>query len=134
MYDFQSGDTYSFQTVAPGVLGNNFQNMLIQAVLNAEVAALFADIQALHRQIFPYVHQFDPTIVDDPTQYTYLRVKAAAGDPQIVAIQWIDPASITPVATQTCHITIPNTLPSELDNIRAALVGIGKSNLTITLS
>lgn len=133
MYDFQAGETYSFQTFAPGLLGNNFQNILVKAVLDADTAALFADIQALHRQLWPYINQANPALVNDPTQYTYLRLQGISGDAQIIAVQWIDPASITSIANQTLYITIPNTLPSEVDNIRAAIVAQGKSNLSMEL-
>jgi hypothetical protein len=133
MYDFQAGQTYSFQTVAPALLGNNFQNMLVQAVLNYDVAALFADLQAMHRNIYPLVQEFDPTIVNDPTQYTYLRVVGVGGVPQIIAVQWIEPSTITAIASQSAYIVIPNVLQSQVATIQAALVGIGLVNVSITL-
>lgn len=134
MYDYQAGQTYSFQTYAPSVLGDGFQNILIQGVMTADVAAALGfDYVAQHRIVYPFVKAADPSIVNDPTQFTYLRCKSISGTPVIIAAEWINESTITTVATKTLYITIPNTLDSEVPGIQAAIIAQGKSNMTLEL-
>jgi hypothetical protein len=128
--NFQINQVYSFNVFPVQVLGNNFKNVTIQGVMDAESAGQFIDIQGVHREIYPFLPAGTPS---DPFQYTYLKIKNSSGAVQYLAVPWIDDSSVVLVTARTCVATIANVSATDLDNIKAALLRNGFPNVTLAL-
>jgi len=130
-YAYQVGTVYSFSVYAANVLGTDFQNVTVEAILNADIAQrLGLDIQALQALIYPYV----PSMPTDPTQFNYIQVLTAAGNLTILGMPWIDETTITVVSGQTITAVIPNVTAADMSIVQAALSMQGYENIQLTLS
>jgi hypothetical protein len=115
--DYQIGLTYSFNVFPVALLGNNFQNVVVQAILDAGTTQqLGVDIQALAKQM-----------------YQYLKLQLASGASVILAVPWIDDSSVELVTQQTIVATISNVSSQDLSRIKLALVQNGYNNVSLAL-
>lgn len=129
--DYQVGSTYSFNIFPVALWGNNFQNVVVQAVLDAgTVQQLGVDIQALNKQAYPFLPAGTPS---DPTKYTYLKLLLPSGASVVLAVPWIDDTSVQLVTQQTIVATISNVSSQDLNKIKLALVQNGYSNVALVL-
>lgn len=103
---YQIGSTYSFQVYPVAQLGNNFQNVVVLAILDATtVQQLGVDIWGVHKNLYA---SLPPGTPSDPTQYQYLRLKLQSGQTTIVAVPWISDSTVELVNAQTLQVTIGN--------------------------
>lgn len=103
---YQIGSTYSFQVYPVAQLGNNFQNVVVLALLDATtVQQLGIDIWGMHKNLFASLPAGTP---NDPTQYQYLRLKLQSGQTTIVAVPWIDDSTVELANAQTLQVTLGN--------------------------
>lgn len=133
-YPYLVGATYSFNTYAPNVLGNDYQNVKMLGVLSADLASrLGCDIQSLQQKVYPQVPPQNkmPT---DPTQYNYIQVQMQNGSRTILGLPWIDESSIVAVTGQTITAIIGNVTADDLSVIRDSLSMNGYSQVTLTIS
>jgi hypothetical protein len=129
--DYQIGLTYSFNVFPVALLGNNFQNVVVQAILDAGTTQqLGVDIQALAKQMYPLLPSGTPS---DPTTYQYLKLQLASGASVILAVPWIDDSSVELVTQQTIVATISNVSSQDLSRIKLALVQNGYNNVSLAL-
>lgn len=103
---YQIGSTYSFQVYPVAQLGNNFQNVVVLALLDAStVQQLGIDIWGMHKNLYASLPAGTP---NDPTQYQYLRLKLQSGQSTIVAVPWIDDSTVELANAQTLKVTLGN--------------------------
>lgn len=103
---YEIGSTYSFQVYPVAQLGNNFQNTVVLAKLDADtVKQLGVDIWGMHKQLYASLPSGTP---NDPTQYQYLRLKLQSGQTTILAVPWIDDSTVELVSSETLQVTIGN--------------------------
>lgn len=133
-YAYVLGKTYSFNVYAPNVLGTDFQNVKLLAIMDADTATRSGlDIYSQHRKIYPYVPA-EVGMPDDPTQYNYIQIITQAGNRTILGMPWIDESSIEVVTAQTIVATIGGVTASDMAIIRQALAQNGYNNVKLTLS
>lgn len=132
MTQYAIGSTYSFNVYPVARLGNNFQNCVLQAILDAStVQQLGNDIYGWQKNLFPYLPAGTPS---DPTQYQYLRFKLQSGISTILAVPWIDDSTVTLVESQTLQVTIGNVDAATWSpRVQLALAQLGLTNVTITV-
>ncbi len=129
---YQIDQVYSFNVFPVALLGNNFQNVTVQALLDANTAQILGvDIQAIHRQIYPLLPPGTPS---DPTKYTYLKVRLQSGAVSILAVPWIDDTTVSLVSSATIVVTIGNVSSLDQARIQACLVQNGYGNLSFELT
>lgn len=129
-YPFELKKVYNFDVYPATILGNDFQNVTIMAVMDYESAIQLADIPARHVNVFPYLPSGTP---DDPAMYDYVKIKTASGENTILGIPWINLDTLTLVQSLTIVATIDGVSGADVERVRVALVQNGYNNLDIKL-
>ena len=130
MLPFELNSVYSFNTVAPAILGLEFKRVTVLGVLSYSVANTFINIETNHINIFPYL----PTgTVNDPKTYQYLLIKTETGENTVLALPWIDLDSVTQVTSQSLVLTVNNINNTDTTKIRDAMIMLGYNNFTISV-
>ena len=127
---FTIGQRYNLSTYAPAVLGDNFKNFTVLAILDADTAAaLGTDVAALHASVYPSID--DPKPTNNYKSYHYVRGETANGTKVILGLPWIVEASVVEVGAQTRVIRVANTTAADEITLREALSANGYSVLDI---
>lgn len=130
-YNFQINGKYSFNTLAPNILGAKFENVTLVAVLDYNMANSYANINIKHAEIFPLL----PTgTSNDSSNYQYYVFKTQANEKVVLANVWIDEPSITQISLKTITITFNNVPLSKLDQINEALLFNNLHGYTVVVS
>ena len=127
-YPFQNRQVYSFDVYPLAALGNNFKNVTVMAVMDAETAAQSIDIQAQHVAYFPFLPAGTP---NDPRAYDYVKIKTLAGNTAILGLAWINEATIVQVESVTIVATVYGAASSDVTKIRNALIQNGFNNVSV---
>lgn len=121
---FNIGDTISFQVYPSTLLGDQFKDVVVQSVVNADTARLLGfDYISMHANVFPTLPEGQ--VPDNPTQYNYLVVKMQSGQTQIVGLPWIDESTITSRVTSSVYLEVPGAGTTDVSNIVNALAANG---------
>lgn len=67
------------------------------------------DILAQHALVYP---SLPSSTVNNPSKYKYLRIKLPSGATQIIAMEWINPATLESVNMGSFTVVIDNTSSS----------------------
>lgn len=130
MYNYQIGSAYSFSVFPDVLLGNNFNNLVVNSVMDAVTAQTQIDINGLWAQYYPYLPS---GTVNDPTKTNYVKFTTSTGNVIILAALWIDESTITVVTAQSIVVTIANVGPSDVARVKNALVANGYNNTLVVL-
>lgn len=130
MTKFEVSHSYSFDVYPSNVLGTGFRNCTVLAIMDHDTAAAQVDTVALHTQVYPYLPTGTP---DDPTVYTYIKVKLPNGDITILGMPWINLETIQEVTRTTITATIRDVSANDLDKIRRILEANGYDNLRLDI-
>ena len=122
--DLELSGTYSFSVYPVAVLGTNFKNVTINAIINANIAQqLGFDVYGQHALISPTLPS--TTQITDPTKYTYLQLLLPTGLTQIIAYEWINPTTIQTVNLGRFTIVLDNESSSSQQKILNMLAANG---------
>ncbi len=127
--NFVVGNTYSFNTLAPAVLGASFNNAKVIGVVGYEVAITMMNVDLKQRTIYPLLPSGTPS---DPSKYTYLMLQTESNIKVVIAVEWIDINTVALVDSVTLEIIIPNVVSTDANEIRSMLTLLGYSGYTIT--
>jgi hypothetical protein len=128
---FEVGTTYSFDTLAPGILGASFKNVRLLGKNRYEVARVFGRIDQMHRQVYP---ELPPGIPDDPKEYLYLLFIDSQGAKILLGEPWIDASSVVTSGALTLTITVPNANSQDITTISRSLTLMGYQGFSVTSS
>lgn len=131
MYNYQIGTAYNFATLAPAILGSQFNNATLTAIINHDVAAKFENIDQQAQIVYPALPQGTPK---DPTSYVYLIFTTSAGTTVILANVWINETTIVVSTTATINVVVSNVTTADVTVIRNMLLNAGYTSITITTS
>lgn len=124
LLDVQLGQRFSFEVYPAAVLGNNFRDVRMEAMLNARTAASFGvDIQALHANVYPTLPE--GSTPNDALQYNYIRVQYQSGEYAVIGVPWIRPESIVISAGGKLVLTFMDKTQTDIDRIMLALSSNG---------
>jgi hypothetical protein len=112
------------------LLGTDFQNVTVLAILDYESALGLADIPAMHENVYPYLPAGSPR---DPSTYDYLKIRTSAGRTVVLGMPWINESSITLVSSQKMLVTIDGVGSADIARVRTALNQNGYSAIKIEL-
>lgn len=129
MYNFEIGGVYSFNTIAPTLLGSDYRNVKVLGIIDYNIASQYINPHVRHADLYPYMATGIP---DDPTQYNYLMVRLGSGGRTVLAIPWIDISSIEQVTITNITVTFTNAKNSDVERIRELLELNGFTNFTIS--
>lgn len=122
------GTTYTFNTLAPSILGAIIQQAKLVSILDYETAKHYDTIDLKYRSIYPLLPAGTP---DQPDSTIYYRFISQSGEVIIIAEQWIDESSIETIEFVNIQVLFQQASLSDVQRIRNALNALGYSNYTI---
>lgn len=128
MENLSVGSVYTFNTLAPALLGAIFKNATLLGIVDYTTACRFINVDLMQRKIYPLL---PPGTLDNPKKYQYLLVATESGNNTVVAYQWLDPSTIQQITSVTVVVTLPNRSSSDTVAIRDALALLGFTGFTI---
>ena len=128
-YNFVLGMVYSFNSLAPAILGANFQNVTLKAIMDYDTAMKFSNIALTNKTILPILPAGTPA---DPTAYQFLRFQTTIGSTIILAYPWIDITSVVVSAGIKINVALNNVGLPDVTKITNALNLMGYTNFQIT--
>ncbi len=129
-YPFQLKQVYSFSVHPVALLGNNFRNVKVLALLDAESASQLINIQEAHANMYPYLPAGTP---NNPNSYNYLKIRTVSGEITVLGLAWINDETVTVVTNSTITVKIGGVTPEDAVRVREALVQNGFRTLEITV-
>ena len=128
MYQFVLGKTYTFNTLAPAILGTSINNAKLLATMDYDTAKTYENIDLKFRRIYPALPAGTP---DQPEACYYYRFLTESGEKIIIADQWIDETTIDIIDHITFQVTFTNASTSDISRIRDAINSLGYTNYSI---
>jgi hypothetical protein len=122
--------SYSFDVYPSAILGTDFKNVTVLAIMDMDSASQIIDTAAAHVSIYPYLPSGTP---NDPSKYTYIKIKTSSGITTVLAVEWIKENTVTDVTSTSATVKIGGINPEDISRIRNALVANGFNNLLITV-
>lgn len=119
------GVSYTFNTLAPGILQAVVKNAKLKAVLDYETATKYDNIDLKYRQIYPQLPNGTP---DSPSTCQYFLFKSESGENIIMADQWIDQGTIDTVEFINFTVNFSRASLSDMPRVRDALNALGNLN------
>lgn len=127
LYNVSLQTSYNFTMYAPAILGQEYKNAKVLALLDFDSAYKEADVSAMHAAAYPYL---PVGTIQDPTKLIYIKTKTSTGDLRIFAMDWIAEQPTLVTAT-TLVITIENVDVTEAAIVRQMLYKRGYTDITI---
>ena len=126
---FELKKSYNFSTLAPTLLGNNYTNMKVIAILTADNAIEYRDIATLHAQVKSTI----TGLPDSTTDLSYILFKNNITSEQLVLpLEYIEDSSIVETTTLNIRIEVRNCTIDDVGTLRTRLEELGYSDFNIT--
>lgn len=129
-FQFKNRSVYSFDVYPAAILGTGFKNVTVQAILDYHSALAFADLEALHINVFPHLPNNTP---NRPQDFDYLWLRTENGDTTIIGIPWIIEETITLVESLRMNVVIDGVGSIDIERVRACLSQNGYNRIEISL-
>lgn len=121
--------TYTFNTLAPAILGSSYKNAEMLGEISYEIAITRENIDLKYRQIYPVL---PPNTTDSPKTQKYFIFRTETGQLVTLCEQWIDMASVREVGGVNFTVSFKDAEPADKNRIRAVLSAMGYTNFTIS--
>lgn len=130
MYPFQTNAMYSFSTLPTlsGILGNEFNGVVLKGVLDRGTVEAFTDITSKFQTLVAYLPEGYSINPDD---YQYLRLMMPSGAYDYICTGWIQEDSIVETTIGSIDLRLGNVTAAELAPLRNLLVQNGYNIETI---
>ena len=125
------GKVYSFDSAAPGILGAEFNNVRLKAVLDYDTAKSFDNVDVKWRQVYPVL---SPPPSDNPKNHEYYLFRSESGASIVVAAPWILGDTIKLIEDITITVSIYGTSVSDVAVISSGLSALGFKDFKISHS
>lgn len=129
MYNFAIRKVYTFNTLAPSLLGVTIKNATMVGMTDYSTAKLSENIDLKFRQIYPLLPPGTPNI---PEACTYWHFISESGEKIILANIWIDETTVEIVEHVNLKIILNEASLKDIQRIRDAMNALGYINYTIT--
>ena len=128
---FELKKSYNFSTLAPTLLGNNYTNMKVIAILTADNAIEYRDIATLHAQVKSTI----TGLPDSTTDLSYILFKNnITSEKLVLPLEYIEDSSIVETTTLNIRIEVRNCTIDDVGTLRTRLEELGYSDFNITTS
>lgn len=124
MYDFKVNSMYSFSTLPAlsGILGNEFNGVVMKGVLDRLTTEAFVDITSKFQMLAGYLPAGYSVNPDD---YQYLRLLMPSGTYEYICVAWIQEDSIVETTVGAIDLRLVNVTAAEQVPLRNLLVQNG---------
>lgn len=129
--NFQIKQTYSFNVYPVAILGNNFTNVTVLAIMDSDTANREIDVQAMHVNLYPFLPAGTP---NDPAAYNYVKIRTTTGQTTILGLAWINADTVTLLASRTITVKISNVSAVDVARVQNALIQNGFTAIDIGIS
>lgn len=129
MYNFTIGGIYTFDTMAPALLGTTIENAKLLALLDYDVAAQFDNIDVRHASVRPMLPA--GSAFDNPKNFSYLYLLTETGSRIVMAYPWIKEETISRKTNQAVVLTINDANANDAVKIRQMLALAGYHSVSI---
>lgn len=130
-YPVEVGKVYDFSVYPSTVIPNDYTNVTVLGILDADSARQIADIDALHAAVYPYL---PAGTIDDAAAYYYVKVALSNGVKTVLGITWINQSTITARITTRIHVLIEGAKTTDVERVRQCLMMNGFDNLKVSLN
>lgn len=128
MTTLQINGVYNFETLAPAVLGAEFKNAKVLAIMSFSTASKETDIPALHFNVRPFLPN---TVSSDFTSYTYVQLVSETNAKTILALEWIRANSIVQVSRRTVKFSVDINDSADIPRILNAIIQNGFPTVSV---
>lgn len=117
------GNTVSFEVYGANLLGDNYTNVKILAIISGEASSVFGfDAFAMHQNIYPSLPEGTSKQYNS---YPYLLLQMPNNDKALVGRTWIIDGTITLSSKGVGYIEVENVGAEDLLIINRAIAGNG---------
>lgn len=124
-YDnWKIGTTYSFGTLAPGVLPSRYTGIKLSSIASYSAASRIAgsSIYVQWRQIYP---KLPKGTIDNPESAQWLVFDAPSGEVIVLANNWISESTVTATEFTQATITVTDTSRQQIDTLANFMTKLG---------
>jgi len=121
--DLPFGAVVSFEVYPAQMLGNEFNNAKVLAIVDADTAKFWIDPVAQHANVYATLPP--NTVPDKFDSYLYVKLKLASGMTTAVGLPWIRKESLKIATTRKVLITVENVSPEDDGKLLKALSSNG---------
>lgn len=126
MVELEIGETYSFDVYPTAVLGNNFKNVTVMAIVDSETAKVAIpggfDPVAIHANVYGMLPDGTP---NNYSRYLYVKIKHPNGAFSMLGLPWINQNTIEVKGIRKGVFTIEGIKAADVEIIKAACAGAG---------
>ena len=128
LYSLDIGTAYNITMYAPAILTTGYRGATVLALLDYSSAIQLEDVSAIHASVLSVLPGGTPS---DPTKLVYVKIKTAAGNIRVLALNWI---SVQPTVATTTSLTvvIGNITVADIPTISSVLKAAGYNSFTIS--
>lgn len=128
--ELKIGSRFTFDVYPSSVLGSNFKNVQVLALMDAVSASQYADIFALQIAVQPFL---PAGTITDPLKLTYVRLRTSFGNVKVFAVEWINKSTLEEVFSSRIQIIVNNVAPSDPERLRNLLIGANFPDIEISV-
>lgn len=127
---YQPRKVYSFDVYPVNEIGTGFKNVTVQSILDYNTALAFADIEALHVNVFPTLPAGTP---NRPQDFDYLLIRTDDGNTTVIGVPWIKDETVELVQSLKIQAVIDGVGSADLERIRICLTQNGYDKIDLRL-
>lgn len=125
---FQLKKTYNFNTLSAAILGAEYTNMKVKAIMTSDNAVKFRDIATLHASVKATI----PNLPESISDLTYVLFEDTKQEVLVLPLEYIDTNSIQEVSSVNIRINISDCTTDDISTLRLRLKELGYINFTIS--
>lgn len=126
---FEIKKTYNFSTLAPTLLGSDYTNLKVKAILTSEAAVKYSDIVSTHQTVKSIIKN----LPDNVSDLTYILFENSDKTTLILPVEYIEADSIVEVSSINIRIDIPNVTVDDVNIIKTRLKELGYLDFKVSL-
>lgn len=127
MASFELKKTYTFNTLAPAVLGEKYQVMRVRSIMDYDNALLKKDVTTEFQTLKPLI----PSLPDNVRDLTFILFEDINGSDILFALEYINATTIKEVSAIDIRVEIRGVSSEDLSIIKTKLTEMGYSNLSV---
>jgi len=125
--NFEINKSYNFNTLAPTIIGNEYNNMRVKGIMDSTQAIKYRDVYTLHNNLVGVITGLPTNITD----IVFVLFENQDGTDVILGLQYIDQASIIEVTSINININVRNVSSADMGIIRTSLLELGYNDLSM---
>jgi hypothetical protein len=118
---------YTFNTLAPSVLGATFSNVKIEGIVTYSEAIKSIPVDTMHANIYPLLPPGAPANYKD---YIFVVIRSAANIKTVLAYPWIDETSVRLITKTSLQYNIADAGEEDKIKIDKFLKNLGYPTFT----